>query len=167
MLSLIAMLLGIAILSSSVDSQCPMKCSVNILNKYPGNGYRASVTVVSPVWVRRRRRVVIRMKFDKLVKKVEHVHIVGGNLRRKGSNITRNEVRLLSRPQATIRKAKSVSFLSFPSLEIRPYKPFINARLPLLFAMLPKERTNGDRDTLIRHQVQLYAEKCVTHWAFT
>ena len=109
MLSLITLLLCTAILSN-VESQCPKKCFVKIFDRYPGNGYRARVTVVSPVWVRKRRSVVIRMKFNKLVEKVEHVHIFGGNLRKKGSNITKNEVRLLFRPQATIRKGKSVSF---------------------------------------------------------
>jgi len=113
MLSLIVLLLGTAILSG-VESQCPGNCSINILDKYPGNnGYRASVTVLSPVWVRRRRRVVIRMKFDKLVEKVQHVHIVGGRLRIKGSNIEKNEVKLLFRPQATIRKGKSKVKIEF------------------------------------------------------
>ena len=111
MISLIALLLGTAILSS-VESQCPQKCSTNMLSRWPGNGYRASVTVKSPVWVRRFRNVLIRLKFDKVVNKLENVHIQGGNLRRRGSSIMKNEVKLVFRPDSTIRKGRIVSFHS-------------------------------------------------------
>lgn len=105
----LAVLLSSIAALSGVESQCPHKCISFAIHRWPGSGYRASITIVSPVLVRRFRRVIITLKFNKVVQRIENVHIRGGSIRYMGPNTMKQETKLQFRTDNTIRKGHRVS----------------------------------------------------------
>ena len=108
MYSLRLLLLSIAVLDGA-ESKCPQKCTSVDIHRWPGSGYRAGITVVSPVTVKRFRHVIITLKFNRGVQRIENIHIRGGSIRYMGSNAMKKEVKLRFRTDNTIRKQQRVS----------------------------------------------------------
>ena len=108
MYSLAFLLLSVTALDG-VEPECPQKCTSIDLHRWPGSGYRAGITVVSPVMVKRFRHVILMLKFNKVVQRIENVHIRGGSIRYMGSNAMKKEMKLQFRTDNTIRKRQRVS----------------------------------------------------------
>ena len=111
MCSSVILLIGIVALGW-VDAQSPQKCNSIDIHRWPGNGYRASVTVVSPVMVGRFRRVILTLKFNRLVQRIENVHIRGGSIRYMRSNTMKKEMNLQFKTEKTIYRRQRVSWYS-------------------------------------------------------
>ena len=92
-----------------VHSQNPRKCTSIDIHRWPGSGYRARITVVSPVTVRRFRSVILTMKFDKVVQRIESVHIGDARIRYIGSNTMKKEMKLQFSTKRTIYRRQKVS----------------------------------------------------------
>ena len=107
MKSMIAVLL-LAVLQCS-NAACPDKCAVTLLSRFPEVGYRASINLKAPAWYKPKRPFLITLVFDGDLKMIENLHIPGGSLRPKLSNITKNQVKLRFRPDQAIRKGSQVN----------------------------------------------------------
>lgn len=105
---LAALLISIAALGF-VASKSLIKCISSDIHRWPGRGYRASIMVVSPVMVRRSRRVILTLKFNNVVLRIENVHIRGGSIRFMGSTTTKKEMKLQFRTEKTIYRRQRVS----------------------------------------------------------
>lgn len=107
MKSIIAVLLLTLVRFS--NAACPNKCEVTLLSRFPETGYRASINLKAPRWYKPMRPFLISLVFDGDLKMVENLHIPGGSLKPKLSNLTKNELKLRFRPDQAIKKGSQVN----------------------------------------------------------
>ena len=115
-----------------VNSKCPSKCSVNLLNVWPGNGYHARIQITSPILIRAFSFARIFFHFDGDVSRIENIHVQGGIVREIRVKYDKKTVTFLFRPDQNVGKGKKVSQLFLDYIVSLPYNNFYQFLLPIL-----------------------------------